>query len=114
LGIDGPHYKYNPSLRWHANATHRGLFEGNKFITGISHNITIPKVSLSKYDKKFERKLSWSTPDGEVVKTEVYNLDHDLDKILTKGWVSTIRTVLRKGYNVDLRGIEDAFINYKF
>ncbi len=106
--------KYNPSLRWYANATHRGLFDSNKFICGISHNLTIPKTSLSKYDKKFEKSLSWATPDGEVVKTETYNLDYEVDKILTVGWVSIIRSVLAKGYKVDLRGIEDVFLNYKF
>jgi len=98
--------KYNPQLRWHANATHRGLFDSNKqegigFICGIGHNMTIPKYTISVYDHKKDEALALSTPDGDIVEKQIYNRDRDKGKILMRGWPVILNMVKAAGYRID-------------
>lgn len=66
--------KYNPRLRWYANATHRGLFDSNRYICGIGHNMTIPKWTIMRES------------DGYV---------------FMRSWKSIIEEVKRRGYEID-------------
>ena len=70
--------KYNPDLRWHANATHRGLFNRNTYICGIGHNMTIPQWTIMR------------DSDGYV---------------FMRSWKSILEEVKRKGYEIDENGL---------
>lgn len=94
--------KYNDELRWYANKTHRGLFDSfrGKFICGITHNMTIPKYSISQLNKRYERELPTLQHDGSV-KTQYIQTDPDEGKIIARGWYPTLQMVEAKGYKVD-------------
>ena len=99
--------KYNPELRWYANKTHRGLFDTHrgKFICGIPHNLTIPKFSIQRYDKKQERKVDFTNMYGEYVGTEIIQTD-DLDGLyLARGWPIIFKMLKKRGYKINEKGL---------
>lgn len=102
--------KYNPQLRWYANATHRGLFDTNvnqdkSFICGIPHNMTIPKYSLMEYDFSQDKKLQWCTEDGTRTGSEIINKNEHNYKVLARGWESILKIVEKRGYKINRRGL---------
>jgi len=84
--------KKNPSARWYSTVKHRGLWIRGKFICGIGSNLTIPKFSITRYDKSKDIKC-W----GEVID----NTDEWKDIILMRSWRVIFNTIKQKGYEVD-------------
>ena len=72
--------KYNPQLRWHSSATHRGLFDtdNSKYVCGIGHNVTIPQWTIMRES------------DGYV---------------FMRSWRSILNEVKRRGYEIDEKGL---------
>lgn len=99
--------KYNPQLRTYASKTHRGIFDTDRgmFIMGISHNMTIPKFTMFRYDRSKDRKLDSTTEHGEYLSSEVINMDDDEGKMLVRGWKPTLETLESYGYKIDKRGL---------
>lgn len=93
--------RHNPQLRWYANAHGMGLWDSTKakgFICGITRWTTIPRWTITKYDKRQDRKMNYSTPEGEITHTEIMNIDDDLGQILARGWEATFRVIRGHGY----------------
>jgi hypothetical protein len=100
--------KHNPQLRWYANARGMGLWDTNKskaFICGITRATTIPRYSIIKHDKKKDRVMNYSTPDGEISHTEVMNIDEDDGQMLARGWEATFKVIKGHGYAIDESGL---------
>jgi len=101
--------RYNPSLRWFSNQTHKCLWDSSKgengFVTGITHNITIPKFTICRRVSELQKKINFSNPQGEVVGSQVINKDDKDGYVLARSWIKTIETVQRKGYEVYTKGL---------
>jgi len=94
--------KYEPELRWYATPTHRGLWHSkNGFICGITHAMTMPDVSIFKYDPKYDRTLT----DLHGAKHKVHEDEVDEGTQLARGWRATLNIVRHRGYRIDDRGI---------
>ena len=97
--------KYNPNLKWYANATHRGLFDSDKkdkaFICGITHNLTIPKFTIQKHDPRAVRTINYSNAYGDIThKEDVYTGD-DEGYVIARSWKTIFNIVKKRGYNVN-------------
>jgi hypothetical protein len=100
--------KYNPTLRWHANKTHRALYDSVKakgFLCGIPHCFTIPEFSIEEYNKAHERKITYTNEWGEITGSEILNTEEDMYAFLARGWKAIFKILTRKGYKIDERGL---------
>lgn len=99
--------KYNPQLRTYANKNYRGLFDSDKgkFILGISHNMTIPKYSVFRYDRSKDRRLDYTDEHGEYLSSEIINTDDEEGKMLVRGWKPTLEILEGYGYKIDWKGL---------
>ena len=73
--------KYNPQLRWYANATHRGLFDSTKkraFICGIGHQYTLPLFTIMRSSDGYVFARSWRAILQEVKRNGYEIFENDL------------------------------------
>ena len=99
--------KYHPELRWYANVNYRGLYDSHKgkFLLGISHNMTIPKYTMFRYDRSKDRRLDYTNEHGEYLSSEIINTDDDEGKMLARGWLPSLQILEGYGYTIDKRGL---------
>lgn len=97
----------NPSLRWYANERGMGLWDSNKgednrsFICGITRYMTIPRYSITKYDKTKDRVMNYSDAEGNITHREIIHTDEEEGIILARGWEATFKVIKGHGYEID-------------
>lgn len=97
--------KYNPSLRIQSNATHRGLFDGNSFVCGIGHDLTIPRFTLIRYVGRLHRTITTTDEYGNKTGTQDRNTDPRDGVVLMRAWPEIMRMVAKQGYEIDLSNL---------
>lgn len=101
--------KYNPDLRWFANATHRALWDTSKgergFLCGITHMSSIPQYSILEYNFEKDKKLEYTNMYGEKTGSEIVNESEEEYSALARGWEVSLAIIEKQGYKIDRRGI---------
>lgn len=97
--------KFNPDMATKANARYRGIFINERYVCGLTHNLTIPKWTIVKHDPKQDRTIKWCDEHGETFTGETVNLDEDEGVILARGWPITLDMLKRKGFQVDEKNL---------
>ncbi len=99
--------KYNPQLRWYESDRATGLFDSYKgrdtkaFLCSIGKNKTIPAFTILKYDTAQDRVLNRSNQYGDVMSTEIINMDEDKHKCLARSWRGMFNMIKNLNYGVD-------------
>lgn len=87
----------NPTIRFHSNETHTGVFDGNKFVCGIAKGTTVPRYSI--FQERTSKMLPVSDEHGNILSLDTIHTDEgDSGKMLIRGWEVTLRILRGKGY----------------